>query len=225
MRNINPFNVFINESIALDSLVDYLKSGSDDGFDFESPAHEAPSYQMMDFVGKHTNDWVIHFTDNANMIKSFGGMYGGHVDINTIAYTQHHKKNPKDRFGGSFFYGFSLDIIDNMIDYEISDKMRSYGSDAVLVNTDTIEVFHHGDDEYQCIFHTTDIKHIIPIYSNYDGQWYIEDNNLYEVIEADSLPEAIEQFFNNKDRLLPVVDVLGRPTNKDFIKYKNYGKR
>jgi hypothetical protein len=156
---------------------------------------DLPSWDCMDYRELITDKWLIHFTYSAHDIAANGFKYGVD-DLSRLCLTTQLGGETKKRGGFNFAY---------TADYK--EKIRSshaartgYGNEIVMFKANGIEVWHHGDEEYQAIFKGSTARDIIPIVEN-DGLWWAGDLNK----GFDSLEEVVawvEANFNQYKRVL-----------------------
>lgn len=134
------------------------------------------------------NQWLIHFTDDADDIAKDGFRFGVD-DMTKLGLTTHLGEFDK-KYGG---YNFAY-LIHDFQRYAKGNYYRGkykYGKEAVVFNASGIKVWHYGDEEPQVIFYGNTARNIIPITSgeNYDyaiygknGRVLFENNDLESVV-------------------------------------------
>lgn len=132
------------------------------------------------------NQWLVHFTSDADGIAKQGFRYG--VDeIDKLGLTVFYSEFDK-KYGG-YNFAYTLD------DYKKYSKVGSrykYGEEVVVFRASGVRVWHYTDEEYQTIFYGNTAKNIIPItegenkrwgiYSNRSGRLIVEDEDLTKLI-------------------------------------------
>jgi len=132
------------------------------------------------------NQWLVHFTSDADGIAKQGFRYG--VDeIDKLSLTVFYSEFDK-KYGG-YNFAYTLD------DYKKYSKVGSrykYGEEVVVFRASGVRVWHNTDEEYQTIFYGNTAKNIIPItegenkrwgiYSNRSGRLIVEDDDLTKLI-------------------------------------------
>lgn len=139
-----------------DKIFDNMSERDRDEFaDYLSYFHsaDAPSWAHMDVQGYilPSNEWLIHFSNNAEDIK-YSGFQKGMDDLRRLGLTTHFTDEAK-KFGG---YNFAF-IADSK-DAALAAKNGKYGNEAVMFKGTGIQVYHFGDNEYQVIFYGKDIN-------------------------------------------------------------------
>jgi hypothetical protein len=141
------------------------------------------------------NQWLIHFTDEADSIALNGFKYG--VDDMTKLGLTTHLGDFDKKYGG---YNFAYTLHD-FPRYAQSDGYHDtkykYGKEAVVFNASGIKVWHYGDQEPQVIFYGNTAKNIIPITRGDETQWGIRDKNGNVLYENDKLEKVVEWLTNN----------------------------
>jgi hypothetical protein len=148
---------------------------------------DLPAWSFFDNPRLVKNQWLIHFTDDAEGIARQGFKYG--VDeIDKLALTTHLGEFEK-KYGG---YNFAYDI-DRYARYAHSNHGRGfkYGKEAVIFRASGMELWHYGDGEPQVIFYGNTAKSIIPITEGEEHQWAVKSvksgRSLYESDEFDDV--------------------------------------
>lgn len=139
------------------------------------------------------NEWLIHFTDEANSIAQDGFTYG--VDeIDKLGLTTHLGEFDK-KYGG---FNFSYTLKDF---YRYGNKGYNnykYGSEAVIFKASGLEIYHNSDHEPQTIFYGNTATNIIPITQGEEAKWCIrsiEDSRVF--YESDDLREVVSWVSQN----------------------------
>lgn len=160
---------------------------------------DMPSWHYMDFRNIVKNQWMIHFTDDADGVAC-GGFKYGMDDVTRLGLTTYYKNTAKP--GG---YSFAYDI-GNWERYAHGRHGFKYGDEAVMFKASGVRVDHYGDQEEQIIFWGDTAKDIVPLTEGYYGGWYAngigkggrEEGEGGEEGEAfDSLSEAVDWVYNN----------------------------
>ena len=137
------------------------------------------------------NQWLIHFTDNANDIAKEGFKYG--IDeMEKLGLTCHLSEFEK-KYGG---YNFAYTLSD-FPKYAKKSSGYKYGKEAVVFNASGIKVWHYGDEEPQVIFYGNTAKNIIPITSGENAEFaiYSKDNKI--LYENDDLKNVVYWLIKN----------------------------
>jgi hypothetical protein len=168
----------------------------------------SPSWLFMDYVKVMKNQWMIHFTNDADGVACDGFRYGMD-DLTRLGLTTHFTSAAKP--GG---YNFAYDV-DEWERYARGRHGFKYGDEAVLFRASGIKVWHHSDGEYQVIFVGDTAKDIVPLTKGgYDGGWWAngigkggreEQDSEQGDGSFDSLSEAVDWVtanYNQYKRLL-----------------------
>lgn len=141
------------------------------------------------------NQWLVHFTSDADGIAKEGFRYG--VDeINKLGLTTYYSEFDK-KYGG-YNFAYTLD------DYKKYSKVGSrykYGEEVVVFRASGVRVWHNSDEEYQTIFYGNTAKNIIPITAGEKNRWGIYSNrsgNL--IVEHYDLTKLIQWIIKNYDQ-------------------------
>lgn len=145
------------------------------------------------------NQWLIHFTSDAESISREGFKYG--VDeMEKLGLTTHLGEFDK-KYGG---YNFAYLISDfNRYakgNYSRGKRGYKYGDEAVLFRASGIKVWHHGDKEPQVIFYGNTARNIIPITDGENVDWSIRNKNGRVIFENDDLERVVEWFLKNYEQ-------------------------
>ena len=129
---------------------------------------DLPSFLFMDYEGLVQNQWLIHFTNDAEGIAS-NGFTQGMDDYTRLGLTTYFTDDSKQHGGYNFAY-----LLSDFMQYG-SDRSGEwkYGNECVIFRASGIKVYHHGDGEPQVIFYGNTASDIIPItrgaYSSEEG--------------------------------------------------------
>jgi len=140
------------------------------------------------------NQWLIHFTDNANDVASDGFKYGVD-DMTKLGLTTHLGEFDK-KYGGYNFAYLLSDFPKYATGNYRSGKYK-YGKEAVVFNASGIKVWHHGDQEPQVIFYGNTAKNIIPITSGENSEFAIYGKNNRILFENDDLEKVVTWLTEN----------------------------
>jgi hypothetical protein len=151
------------------------------------PDADYPAWSFFDNPRLVKNQWLIHFTDDAEGIARQGFKYG--VDeIDKLALTTHLGEFEK-KYGG---YNFAYDV-ERYDRYAHSNHGRGfkYGKEAVIFRASGMELWHYGDEEPQVIFYGNTATSIIPITEGEEHQWAVKSvktgRSLYENDDFDNV--------------------------------------
>jgi len=156
---------------------------------------DSPSWLFMDDPKIVKNQWMIHFTNDADAIACQGFKYGMD-DFTRLGLTTHIRNTGKP--GG---YNFAYDV-DEWERYAHGRHGFKYGDEAVLFRASGVKVWHHGDGEYQIVFVGATAKDIVPLTKGgYGGGWWANGRGKGGREEQDS-----EQGDGSFDSLSEAVD-------------------
>lgn len=167
-------------------LKKYYKSGWWEG---KVDEEYDPTWNCMKYIGLIKNEWLIHFTDDAYSIARSGFKYGVD-DLSRLCLTTHFGQNAKK--SGGYNFAFTASYTEKL---RPSRGRYTYGEEAVLFKANGIEVYHHGDQEYQVIFKGSTARDIIPLRQS-GGSWYAGDYDK----EFEKLEDLVSWVINNFDQ-------------------------
>lgn len=156
-----------------------------------------PAWSYFDNDAKIVkNQWLIHFTNNADGIASYGFKYGVD-DMTKLGLTTSLGEYDK-KYGG---YNFAY----TLYDFDRYGNARwngyKYGNEAVIFRASGIKVWHYGDEEPQVIFYGNTAKNIIPITDGENNKWSVRDIKTNAVLyENDKLDKVVEWIVINYDQ-------------------------
>jgi len=145
---------------------DYFKYGDWEDQSWYQRDHEAPSWFNLTNPSLAKNQWLIHFTMDADQIAD-GGFRYGQSDLSRLGG---HVSNALDarRSSGKFNFGYNAK---DQAQYEKGHG--KYGYEAVLFKASGVEAWHSGDQERQVIFAGNTAKDIIPLTSSDWGSGWL----------------------------------------------------
>jgi hypothetical protein len=155
---------------------DYFADNIDDVYDWLESGPNV-DIKLQDEVGRM---WVLHYTTHIRDIVSDRNLRNGVYDMTALAYT---KKADDEKVGGhrdpngGLFFGYEI------MWYGLPDIPQKYSAALIRINKG-VQIFHEGDSEEQIIFHSDDVKHIIPIIREYDGSWSVGGEIYDELLDA-----------------------------------------
>jgi hypothetical protein len=150
------------------------------------PEQEYPAWVYFDNNPEIVkNQWLIHFTKDANSIANEGFKYG--VDeIEKLGLTTWLSDYEK-KYGG---YNFAYLLSDfKRYGYKGYNKYK-YGDECVIFRASGVKLWHYGDEEYQVIFYGKTASNIIPI-DFYNGEWYIANNKTLKLLYSNEDLEKV----------------------------------
>ncbi len=171
------------------------------------PEQELPSWVFFKYPRIIKNQWLIHFTEEADKIARSGFDYLVD-DITRLGLTTWmSKKYDRSKKG----YGFSYTIHDYgkygksgraTQDY----KGWKYGSEVVLFRASGLRVWHVGDEEFQTIFKGDTVKEIIPIMEGEEKDFAVYNKRTNTIIfEDNDLVRLVDWVILNYDQYRKVI--------------------
>lgn len=187
--------------------------------------YNLPGYYFYEYDSTLEDDWLIHFSDKADLIYSNQEFKYGVSDINYIAKAH---LAPKDRgltTPNGYNFAFSMkDIIASGLGYVLRNKIlklsndgkayliklgnilkiknRSlYGANAVVFFVPAaVRIYAPQDKQYQMIFFSTEASHINLIV-NEEGLWKIKNKSQTEVVfQSENIKDLLKDFKKNYTR-------------------------
>lgn len=143
------------------------------------------------------NQWLIHFTQDANAIVRDGFKYGVD-DITKLGLTTHLGEFDK-KYGG-YNFAYTLNDFQKYGTSSYGNWTKSgykYGKEAVIFKASGIKVWHHGDGEPQVIFYGNTATNIIPITRGVNAEWGIYGKRGRPLFEDDKLTKVVDWLTNN----------------------------
>ena len=124
----------------------------------------APSWMSMDYIRDINDQWLIHFSDDAEQIYNHG-FTKGVIDASQLALTKYNNYDEDEYQKEKYCFAF------NTMDKDYAFYGERYGKKAILFKASGIEVYHHGDGYKQVVFvYTT--AHDEFLLEKYYGEWY-----------------------------------------------------
>ena len=165
--------------------------------DLPIPDSEYPAWSFFDDRTQLIkNQWLIHFTEEAQKIAEEGFRYGVD-DMTKLGLTTQLGEFDK-KYGG---YNFAYTLNDfnryGKSDYMGGNKEYKYGSEAVIFNASGIKVWHHGDGEPQVIFYGNTAKNIIPIIGGDQYKYGVYNKGGRLLYENDEMEAMVKWITNN----------------------------
>lgn len=151
------------------------------------PEAELPTWSYFDDTAKLVkNQWLIHFTDDADGIARDGFKYGV-SDMTKLGLTTSLGEFEK-KYGG---YNFAYKLSDFRRYGGHSDSRFKYGKEAVIFRASGLQLWHHGDQEPQVIFYGNTAQNIIPITSGENSSWALRSNLTSRILFEDDALETV----------------------------------
>jgi len=155
------------EDFSKDTYQDYFRLGEWEDPSWYQRDHEAPSWFNLTNPKLFKNQWVLHYTNDAEQIAQQGFKYGAD-DLSRLGGRVSNALQ-EQRSSGNFNFGYNTS---NPSQYEAGHG--KYGREAVLLKASGVEAWHSGDGEQQVIFAGNTAKDILPITSsNYGSGWLV----------------------------------------------------
>jgi hypothetical protein len=160
--------------------------------------YEYPAWSFFDnYPEIIKNQWLIHFTNDANSIAENGFEYGVD-DMTKLGLTT--SLGEFDKKYGGYNFAYTLNDFQKYGRSSYGNWSKSgykYGNEAVIFNASGIKVWHYSDEEPQVIFYGNTAKNIIPIISGYGSKFAVYGKNDKILYENDDLPEIVKWIVNN----------------------------
>lgn len=145
------------------------------------------------------NQWLIHFTSDAESVSRDGFKYG--VDeMEKLGLTTHLGEFDKKYGGYNFAYLISDFNSYAKGRYSRGKRGYKYGDEAVLFRASGIKVWHHVDEEPQVIFYGNTARNIIPIVNGDNADWAIKNKNGRIIFENDDLERVVYWVLKNYEQ-------------------------
>jgi 8-oxo-dGTP pyrophosphatase MutT (NUDIX family)/GNAT superfamily N-acetyltransferase len=149
-------------------LVGFLEEGGD--WLMEHDPTEAPLYLHSDYRGVVKNQWLVHFSDNADAIAKEGFRFGV-SDMASLGLTTNLPDRAKE-WGG---YNFAF-LPEHVRNFTYGSRGFKYGKHCVIFRASGVRVYHYGDSEPQVIFWGNDARDIIAV-TDCDEGWCLPDDD------------------------------------------------
>jgi len=164
-------------------------------YELDIPDSDYPAWSFFDKPEILKNQWLIHFTNNANGIAREGFKYG--VDeMSKLGLTTHLSQFDK-QYGG---YNFAYTLKD-YLRYGKSGRSFKYGEEAVIFRASGIRIYHNSDQEYQTIFYGKTATNIIPITEEYGNEYAIHSKISGKILyQNDNFDNVVKWLINNFDQ-------------------------
>lgn len=141
------------------------------------------------------NQWLIHFTKDAESIAREGFKYG--VDEMTKLGLTTHLGEFDKKYGG-YNFAYLLKDFDRYGRGGGWNQKYKYGKEAVVFRASGIKLWHHGDQEPQVIFYGNTAKDIIPISNGEEYDYGIRSKkDGRPLFENDDLKKVVDWLVNN----------------------------
>jgi len=165
--------LYDNNKPLFDEFANWLFKKIND-HDLSIPDEDYPAWSFFDSPSVVKNQWLIHFTNNADDIEQQGFTKGVN-DMTKLGLTTNLSSFEKE-YGG---YNFAYTINDFKKyagrGYHLGGGYK-YGSEAVIFMASGIRLWHNSDEEYQTIFYGNTARNIIAVTPCDDFKWCIKSN-------------------------------------------------
>jgi len=179
-----------NNKEVYDSFANYLyRKITNNTLPISSSEYPAWSY-FDDSPQLVKNQWLIHFTSDADGIYRDGFKYGV-GEMERLGLTTELGEFEKKYGGYNFAYLLSDFVKYAKGNYTRGRRVYKYGDEAVIYRASGIKVWHHGDEEPQVIFYGNTATDIIPLTSGEDSDWSIKNKNGRVIFEDDDLERVV----------------------------------
>jgi len=156
---------------------------------------EYPSWVYFDEPKLLKNQWLIHFTDEAESIAKEGFKFGMD-DYEKLGLTKWLGDFDK-KYGG---YNFAYTVGDFKRYGYVSNGEYHYGSQAVVFRSSGIKTFHSGDGEPQVIFWGKMARDIVPIIKEYDNWIVYSSKTGKKIYQNEDLEVVVKWIIKNFDQ-------------------------
>jgi hypothetical protein len=155
-----------------------------------------PSWYFFDSNPKVVkNQWLIHFTSDAQGIVE-GGFKWGANDPEKLGLTTQLEREDKSRGGYNFAF-----LASNFVDYytrvSAYGLMPKYGYQAVLFRASGLETWHRGDEESQVIFYGREARNFVAIVFGKGGKWQVLNGKGRSIFEDDDISIVVNWIIDN----------------------------
>ena len=152
-----------------------------------------PTWNYCEYRSIVKNQWLIHFSDNAESIYRDQKFNRGVFDYTRLGLTTHLPESEKEDDGYNFAYLLK--------DYTRHGRDRGrwkYGKQAVLFKASGIQIWHYGDEEPQVIFWGPSAFDIVLIKEDPNtGDYYVQSNHNYNSPYSGDFDDCVDWVTNN----------------------------
>lgn len=196
----NPKQFFIELSKKNPNIFDRLISLIESPFNnFNLDKTQFPSWYYLSNAELIKNQWLIHFTNDAEGIINQG--FKGIRDISTLGLTKRINKNQRENDGYNFAY--TIDDFDEFgkTSHSYRDMRYKYGKNAILFKASGIKIWHKTDVEPQVIFRGNRTSNKIPItLGSISNLYEVKNKKTGDVLyKTPEMMEAVKWIINNFD--------------------------
>jgi len=158
---------------------------------------EYPAWSYFDRPTLIKNQWLIHFTADADSIANNGFIYGVD-DVDKLGLTTHLSDFEKKYGGYNFSYELSDFIRYGKTNRSWQSQEYKYGKEAVIFRASGVKLWHHTDEEPQVIFYGKTATNIIPITSGEDKKYGVHSSRNNELLyESDDMEDVVDWLVKN----------------------------
>ena len=152
------------------------------------PPADYPAWHFFGTPSIVKNQWLIHYTDDADSIAR-DGFTRGVNEMDKLGLTCH--LGEFDKMYGGYNFAYTLD------DYKRYGYGRhnpfKYGKEAIIFNASGLKLWHNGDSEPQVIFYGNTAKNIIAITEGENLRWAVRHAKTNRIIfESDDFEQVVE---------------------------------
>lgn len=141
------------------------------------------------------NQWLIHFTNNADDIAA-QGFTKGVDDMTKLGLTTHLGEFDK-KYGG-YNFAYTLSDFDRYGRGGRAWSSYNYGDEAVIFRASGLKLWHYGDEEPQVLFYGKTATNIIPITSGENAKYAIRNAKTGRIIyENDAMQKIVDWVVKN----------------------------
>lgn len=181
-----------NNKNLFDSFANYLFSKINN-HELPIPDSDYPAWTYFSDVQLIKNQWLIHFTEDADSIALEGFKYGV-SDMDKLGLTCHLGEFEK-KYGG---YNFAYTLPDYLRYARANRNTFKYGEEAVVFNASGIKLWHWGDQEPQVIFYGNTARNIIPITSGDRDKYAVRNSKTNRIhFENDDFDRVVDWIVKN----------------------------
>jgi hypothetical protein len=161
---------------------------------------DKPAWMFFDKAEIVKNQWLIHFTNDAEDVAMKGFKYGID-DIGKLGLTVYQSDEEK-KYGG---YNFAYLLKDfekyGRSKHSYRDLRYKYGREAVVFRASGIKTWHYGDEEPQVVFRGSRTTDRIPIITSETGYGILDKkkHGLF-IHEEETMEEMVKWIVDNYEQ-------------------------
>lgn len=158
---------------------------------------EYPAWSFLANPKLIKNQWLIHFTEDADGIAKNGFIYGVD-DVDKLGLTTHLSDFNKKYGGYNFAYELSDFIRYGKTNRSWQSQEYKYGKEAVIFRASGVKLWHYSDEEPQVIFYGKTATNIIPITGGEDKKYGVHSSRNNELLyESDDMEDIVNWIVKN----------------------------